>query len=87
MNVRSIESRIVTAAALHDQETIREIYIELSNTKLRMNRWFDKFLDRFDQDLNTVDRSNPIKKLYNSKFDEYSDVARTIKIAENYMKA
>ena len=86
MNTRMIESRIVTAAALHDQQTIHDIYVELSNTKLKMDRWFDKFLDRFNEDLEKIDRNDPIKKLYNSKFDEYSNISRTIRIAETYMK-
>ena len=82
-----MESKIVVAAALHDQETICNIYIELSNAKMKMDRWFDKFLDRFSDDLDKIDRNDPIKKLYNSKFDEYSKVSRTLRVAEIYMKA
>lgn len=87
MNTSSMESKIVVAAALHDQDTIRDIYIELSNAKMKMDRWFDKFLDRFSDDLDKIDRNDPIKKLYNSKFDEYSKVSRTLRVAEIYMKA
>ena len=87
MNTSSMESKIVVAAALHDQDTIRDIYIELSNDKMKMDRWFDKFLDRFSDDLDKIDRNDPIKKLYNSKFDEYSKVSRTLRVAEIYMKA
>ena len=87
MNTSSMESKIVVAAALHDQDAIRDIYIELSNAKMKMDRWFDKFLDRFSDDLDKIDRNDPIKKLYNSKFDEYSKVSRTLRVAEIYMKA
>jgi hypothetical protein len=87
MNTNSIESRIVVAHALRDTQTISDIYMELTSAKLKMDRWFDKFLDRFSSDLDSVDRTDPIKKLYNSKFDEYSNVSRAIRIAENYMKA
>lgn len=87
MNTSSMESQIVVAAALHDQETIHNIYVELSNAKFKMDRWFDKFLDRFSDDLDKIDRNDPIKKLYNSKFDEYSKVSRTLRVAEIYMKA
>lgn len=87
MNIRSIESQIVTAHDLQDLQTINDIYIELCNTKIKMDRWFDKFLDKFSEDLDRVDRNNPIKKLYHTKFNEYSDISRAMKVAENYMKA
>lgn len=87
MNLRSVESEIVTAAALRDYGKIRDIYIELSSTKTKLDRWFDKYLDMFNEKLEQADRNDPVKKLYNSKFDEYSKVARVIKVAENYMKA
>ena len=87
MNLQHIESKIVTAANLRELDVVREIYIELSSEQMKMNRWFDKYLDRFSDKLDQVDRNDPIKKLYNSKFDEYSRISRAMKIAESYMKA
>lgn len=87
MNLQHIESKIVTAANLRELDVVREIYIELSSEQMKMNRWFDKYLDRFSEKLDQVDRNDPIKKLYNSKFDEYSRISRAMKIAESYMKA
>ena len=87
MNMRQIESKIIIAKDLRDTATINEIYIELSNEKAKMDRWFDKFLDMFDEKLSNCDRSDPVKKLYNSKFEEYSKLSRAMKLAETYMKA
>ena len=87
MMSQSLESQIVIAAALRDKQTIKNIYSELTSTKIKMDQWFDMFLDKFDDKLSTCDRSDPVKKLYNTKFEEYSKVARTIKVAEHYMKA
>jgi hypothetical protein len=86
MNYRSIESKIVTAKALKDKATINEIYIDLSNQKIKLDRWFDKFLDMFDEKLSHCNSSDPVKKLYNTKFEEYSKVARALKLAESYLK-
>ena len=87
MNLRNIESKIIIAKDLNDKDTINEIYIELSNDKQKMDRWFDKFLDMFDQKLTECDRNDPVKKLYNTKFEEYSKISRAMKLAESYMKA
>lgn len=86
MNMRNIESKIVIAAALQDKQTIVDIHSELSNTKAKMDRWFNKYLDLYGEKLDTADRKDPIRKLYNSKFDEYSNVSRVLKVAEIYMK-
>ena len=87
VNLYTVESEIVTAAALRDMDKIREIYIELSSSRSKLDRWFDKYLDMFNEKLERVDRNDPIKKLYNTKFDEYSKISRIIRVAENYMKA
>lgn len=87
MNLRQIESKIIAAKDLRDMPTINEIYIDLSNKRAKMDRWFDKYLDMFDEKLATCDRNDPVKKLYNSKFDEYSQLSRVLKLAETYMKA
>lgn len=87
MNLRQIESKIIAAKDLRDMSTISEIYVDLSNKRTKMDRWFDKYLDMFDEKLATCDRNDPVKKLYNSKFDEYSQLSRVLKLAETYMKA
>lgn len=87
MNMRQIESQIIIAKDLRDMETIHNIYVSLSNEKSKMDRWFDKFIDMFDEKLSDCDRNDPVKKLYNSKFEEYSKISRAMKLAETYMKA
>jgi len=86
-NLYSVESEIVTAAALRDLDRVREIYIELSSARTKLDRWFDKYIDMFNEKLERVDRNDPVKKLYNTKFDEYSKISRVIRVAEKYMKA
>ena len=85
MNTKSIESKIIAAAHLRDFDTIRDVYVEMTNVKLKMDRWFDKYLDMFDEKLSTCDRNDPVKKLYNAKFDEYSRVSHVLKVAQSYM--
>lgn len=86
MNLNTLESEIVAYAAMKDYSKIRDIHTTLSTKRMKLDRWFDKYLDMFSEKLEHVEKTDPIKKLYNSKFDEYSSVSRVIKIAENYMK-
>lgn len=86
MNIRNIESQILFAKAYNDTETIGKYYVELSNEKAKMDRWFDKFLDKFNEKLSVCERSDPVKKMYNVKFDEYTQLSRVLTIAEKYMK-
>ena len=85
MNTKNIESKIIAAAHMRDFKTISEIYVEMSNVKAKLDRWFDKYLDMFDEKLATCDSSDPVKKLYNAKFDEYSNISRVLKVAQSYI--
>ena len=85
MDLKSIEREIIIAASRHDLMKIRDQYVELVNQRGKMDKWFTKFIDMFDEKLSNADRNDPVKKLYNSKYDEYVHLNRTIKIAEHYM--
>lgn len=86
MNRSKIEHDIVTAHLYNNREAINDIYIDLINLKAKLDRWFNKYLDMFDEKMSTVTNSDPVWKLYHSKSEEYSDVTQTIKTAEYYLK-
>ncbi len=86
MNRRQIENDIIAAYSSNDTEKVRSIYMDLINTRGKMNRWFNKYLDMFDEKMNNSTRKDPVWKLYHAKSEEYSDVMQTIKIVEYYLK-
>ena len=86
MNRAKIEQDIVLAHTFNNKEKIQDIYVELINTKAKMDRWFNKYLDMFDEKMNSVSRNDPVWKLYHNKSEEYSAVTQTIKTAEYYLK-
>jgi oligoribonuclease NrnB/cAMP/cGMP phosphodiesterase (DHH superfamily) len=86
MNRKQIETQIVLAHTANDFEKITSIYVELVNLRGKLDRWFNKYLDMFDEKMNASTRSDPVWKLYHKKSDEYSDVVQTIKTAEYYLK-
>lgn len=86
MNLRSVETEIVVAASCKDYLKIQNIYIALSSKKIKLDRWFDNYISTFDKRLERASSSDPVKRLYVAKSEEYSKISRIIKIAEVYMK-
>ena len=86
MNRSNIEYQIATAHLHNNKESIKDIYIDLINLKAKLDRWFNKYLDMFDEKMSSVTTSDPVWKLYHSKADEYSQLTQTIKTAEYYLK-
>jgi hypothetical protein len=86
MNRKQIESDIVNAHIYNDPEKLKSLYISLINLRGKLDRWFDKYLDMFDEKMNSSKRNEPVWKLYHAKSDEYNDVVQSIKTAEYYLK-
>jgi len=86
MNRKQVESQIVMAHTFNDKSQIQKIYIDLINDRSKLDRWFNKYLDMFDEKMNESKRTDPVWRLYNAKSEEYSDVNMTIRTAEYYLK-
>jgi hypothetical protein len=86
MNRKTVEHDIVNAYLYNDKEKLKDIYINLVNLRGKLDRWFNKYLDMFDDKMNSSKRSDPVWRLYHAKSDEYSNVIQTIKTAEYYLK-
>lgn len=86
MNRKQVESQIVMAHTFNDKSQIQKIYIDLINYRSKLDRWFNKYLDMFDEKMSESKRTDPVWRLYNAKSEEYSDVNMTIKTAEYYLK-
>jgi len=86
MNRKQFESNIADAHLYNQPQKIEEIFIELISMRSKLDRWFTKYIDMFDERMAVLPTDNPIWKLYNVKFDEYSEINQTIKTAEYYMK-
>jgi len=86
MNRPKIENDIAHAYLYNEHDKINTIYIDLLNIRAKLDRWFNKYLDMFDEKMNSSTRSDPVWKLYHAKSEEYSDVVQTIKTAEYYIR-
>ena len=85
MNRKQVEYDIVNAHLYNDVDKLKQIYIDLINLRGKMDRWFNKYLDMFDEKMNSSKRNAPVWRLYHTKSDEYSDVVQSIKTAEYYL--
>ena len=86
MNRKNVECDIVMAYTQKNSEEIYNIYVELVTIRTKLDRWFTKYIDMFDEKMNNSTRQDPVWKLYHSKSNEYSDISQTIKTAEYYLK-
>jgi hypothetical protein len=86
MNRSNLENQIANAHLYNDKEKITAIYYDLINLKAKLDRWFNKYLDMFDEKMNSSTRSDPVWKLYHAKSEEYSDVVQIIKTAEYFLR-
>lgn len=84
--MRNIQRDLIIAHSCNNKNEIKKIYVELLNDRSKMDRWFNKYLDMFDEKFSDMDWKNPAKKLYNSKFEEYQKLSTIIKMAEHYLK-
>ena len=85
MNIHAVESQIIDAYNRSDRPALEKIQRDLAASILKMDRWFDKYLDLFSDKIGTVDKADPVKRLYNSKCKEYSEITHLTRVVQNYM--
>ena len=54
--------------------------------KMKMDRFFTLFLDKFERKMDPDKTDTPVWKLYKTKLKEYEDVQRAIKLSDYYLK-
>lgn len=86
MTLTELERNLYASVRDRDTNTLQSVTNDLRGRLFKLDRWFDMFLDRFSAKLDEVDRNDPIKKMYNTKFDEYSKTKQLMVVAESYMK-
>lgn len=82
---QSVELTIVRAYSNKDFSTLQSVYIDLLNQRTKLDKWFDKYLDMFNEKMSDAERNDPMWKLYRAKFDQYNKISDSIKIAQYYL--
>jgi hypothetical protein len=65
---------------------LKQSYNQLLRERMRMDKFFTLFLDKFERKMDPDKLDTPIWKLYRSKLKEYDDLSRNIKSTEYWLK-
>jgi hypothetical protein len=79
-------NKIVSMATDRDYVAMRNLYSQLLGERMRMDKFFSMYLDKFERKMDPEKTNTPIWDLYKKKLKEYGDLQQTIKVAEYYMK-
>lgn len=79
-------STIVSMATDRNIVGIQNVYGELLRDRMKMDKFFTMYLDKFDRKMDPENGDTPIWQLYKKKLKEYADLQQAIKVAEYYMK-
>ena len=62
-----------------------EKYNEASLQKMKLDKFFSMFLEKFERKMDPDKTDTPVWKLYKQKLKEYDDVQRNIKSAQYWI--
>jgi hypothetical protein len=79
-------NKIVSMATDRNYVGINTLYGQLLVERMRLDKFFSMYLDKFERRMDPERTSTPIWDLYKKKMREYGDLQQTIKVAEYYMK-
>lgn len=82
----NVTSKLVTASSSGNYKQIEDIYLDLINKKMKLDKFFSMYLDKVGDDMDADDLNTPIWKLYKSKLKEYSELTKAVTVAEYYLK-
>lgn len=81
----NIERDIITAATFHEWNKILEIKDNIFKERCKLDKWFDRYLNMFEEKLQTCSNTDPVKVLFKRKSDEYEHVNRLMRVVEFYL--
>ena len=73
-------------ATAYNFNGIQTIHGKLLAERMKMDKFFSMYLDKFERNMDPEKTKTPIWNLYKKKLNEYEDLTRTIKAAEYYLK-
>lgn len=85
-NKMSNESQILSYASYQDYPAIAVRQSELLIERMKLDKFFSMYLDKFEKKMSPEVTDTPVWALYKKKLREYEDVQRAIKLSEYYLK-
>jgi len=69
-----------------DAVTLTELKNKLVEDTIFLDQWFDVFIDKFSDLMDTEKQTAPVWKKYYQRFDEYSDLKIQLNTVEYYLQ-
>lgn len=82
----NMESKIVSLAADRNFEAIATLQGDLTIQRMRLDKFFTLFLDKFEKKMNSDVTNTPVWNLYKTKMKEYESIQRYITLTNYYLK-
>lgn len=83
--MNSAYPKIVSLATDGDYNGIISVQNELFVERMKMDKFFSMFLDKFERKMDPDCTDTPIWKLYKAKLKEYADIQQAILAAKYYL--
>lgn len=85
MNAQEIRTKMLNSYMSNDKQELSTIHTDLLNRRAKLDRWFTRFLDLYDEKLSKANRDDPHKRLYDTKFEQYSELNTLVRAVEHYL--
>lgn len=72
-------------AGERNYQGIADAKAQLLVERMKLNKFFSMFLDKFERKMDPENTNTPIWKLYKQKMKEYGELERTIKSSTYYL--
>jgi hypothetical protein len=82
----NVESKIVSLATNQEFDELAQIQNDLTLERMRLDKFFTMFLDKFERKMHPEVTDTPIWKLYRNKLKEYEGVQRAITLTNYYLR-
>ena len=69
-----------------DKESLKTMYSNLLKERMRQDKFFSMFLEKFERKMDHDKADTPIWKFYKKKREHYANIASLIKSAEYQMR-
>lgn len=69
-----------------DAATLTELKNKIVEDTMFLDQWFDFFIDKFSDLMDTENQTAPVWKKYYQRFDEYTDLKIQLNTVEYYLK-
>lgn len=78
--------KIVSLASERNLAGVANAQMELYVERMKMDKFFTMFLDKFEGKMDPENTNTPVWNLYKKKMKEYDAINQSIKAADYYLK-